>query len=97
MKSENQESYNRRLKELKESIVKRLTNLEGIRDIKKVLEYRNYYQVEISQDKNVDDALQILTDIFNIDEMSELVEISENLSDELVRKFQKIVAHIIYI
>lgn len=91
IKSENQASYNRRLKELKESIVKRLTNSEGLSDIKKVLEYRNYYQVEISQDKNVDDALQILTDIFNIDDMSELDEIAENLSDEIVREFQKIV------
>lgn len=91
IKSENQESYNRKLKELKESIVKRLINSEGLMYIKKVLEYRNYYQVEISQDKNVDDALQILTDIFNIDDMSELVEISENLSDELVSEFQKIV------
>ena len=91
MKSVDSNDYNTRLKQIKERILKSLIGNERTEGIKTVLNLRNNYSKTITNDAKANKALDLLTDIINIDNINDLAQLEGSLNESKLNDFQDII------
>lgn len=86
-----EKTYKSLIEGKKREILGRLSgNRYGLSDnLVRLLEFRNNYKMQVTEDVTVDNALQLLTDIGKINDLDKLMQLSESLSDDKVNAFNK--------